>query len=275
MCLFLTRLVAILLSPFLFVPPCYCSSSWVLLGTGSSLSSICFRVCSHCCPKLVSALSIAVLCCSYLRALLGRQVLLVFHPFPCFSPCYLLFVALVLSPLLCSFCVLVAKDFFLPSICFHTCLLVCSQLLSLLLHLHCDSALGAFGQRNLFLPFLTSLSIAQCSSFWWLWAQDSPCDPSVSTLVFLLLSPLWLFALNVSGAQYAPCPLSVSVLVPLVPFNSCPSRSVSLSLFLFFSLGAFVDTYCLRLGSHLFPYLSFLFSLEIQNKKRKKSKNMY
>ena len=233
LCLFLPRFVAVLLSPFLFVPPCYCSPSWVLLGTGSSSSPICFRVCSPCCPKLVSALSIAVLCCYSLWALLGRQVLLVFHLFPCFSPCYLLLVALVLSPLLCSFCVLVAKDFFLPPICFHTCLLVCSQLLSLLLHLHCDSFSGCFRSKEPpCLPFLTSLSIAWCSSFWWLWGQDSPCVPSVSTLVSLLLSPLWLFALSVSGAQCAPCPLSVSVLVPLVLSNSCPYFSLSLSVLL-------------------------------------------
>ena len=38
-CLFLHRLVAVLLSPILFVPPCYCSSSWVLLGIGILLVS--------------------------------------------------------------------------------------------------------------------------------------------------------------------------------------------------------------------------------------------
>ena len=34
-------------------------------------------------------------------------------------------------------------------------------------------SLGAFGQESPCLRFLTSLSIAQCSSFWWLWGQDS------------------------------------------------------------------------------------------------------
>ena len=61
-------------------------------------------------------------------------------------------------------------------ICFHTCLLVCSQLVSLFLYLHCDSILlsGCFrSKESPCLPFLTSLSIAQCSSFWWLWGQDS------------------------------------------------------------------------------------------------------
>ena len=68
------------------------------------------------------------------------------------------------------------EGFFLSPICFHTCLLVCSQLVSLFLYLHCDSILlsGCFrSKESPCLPFLTSLSIAQCSSFWWLWGQDS------------------------------------------------------------------------------------------------------
>ena len=54
--------------------------------------------------------------------------------------------------------------------------------------------------------------------------------------------------------------------VPLVFSNSCPYFSLSLSHLLFFSLGAFVDTYCLRLPSvsilvflvlsKLYPWLS-------------------
>ena len=102
-----------LLSSFLFVPPCYCSSSWVLLAQDTLHDS------------------------SWL---------------------------------------LDGKGFFLPPICFHTCLLVCSQLVSLFLYLHCDSILlsGCFrSKESPCLPFLTSLSIAQCSSFWWLWGQDS------------------------------------------------------------------------------------------------------
>ena len=79
------------------------------------------------------------------------------------------------------------------------------------------------------LPFLTSLSIAQCSSFWWLW--DRTQVPSVFVLVSLLHSHMWLFSLGASGAQYAPCPLSVSVLVPLVLSNSCPYFSLSLSCY--------------------------------------------
>ena len=54
--------------------------------------------------------------------------------------------------------------------------------------------------------------------------------PSVFVLVSLLHSHMWLFSLGASGAQSAPCPLSVSVLVPLVLSNSCPFFSLSLSL---------------------------------------------
>ena len=117
-------------------------------------------------------------------------------------------------------------------ICFHTCLLVCSQLVSLFLYLHCDSSLWVLSVKGISpcLPFLTSLSIAQCSSFWWLW--DRTQVPSVFVLVSLLHSHMWLFSLGASGAQYAPCPLSVYVLVPLVLSNSCPYFSLSLAVLL-------------------------------------------
>ena len=78
------------------------------------------------------------------------------------------------------------------------------------------------------LPFLTSLSIAQCSSSGGF--GDRTQVPSVFVLVSLLHSHMWLFSLGASGAQYAPCPLSVSMLVPLVLSNSCPYCSPSLSL---------------------------------------------
>ena len=136
-------------------------------------------------------------------------------------------------------------------ICFHTCLLVCSQLVSLFLYLHCDSSLWVLSVKGISpcFPFLTSLSIAQCSSFWWLW--DRTQVPSVFVLVSLLHSHMWLFSLGASGAQYAPCPLSVYVLVPLVLSNSCPY--FSLSLLLFFSLGAYLDTWFSPV-----PHLPFL-----------------
>ena len=216
-----------------------CSMLFLSPGTFGTPSSPCFPSVSVLLPLLppICCLSSLSFAVFFLCAR-GKGFLLAFHLFPYLSPC-LFATSLLTSPSPLRFC----------SGCFR---------------------LNLFVSRSSLLSPL--LSVLRSGGFW---AQDSPCDPSVSTLIFLLLFSLWLFALSVSGAQYAPCPLSVSVLVPLVPFNSCPSRSVSLSLFLFFSLGAFVDTYCLRLGSHLFPYLSFLFSLEIQNKKWKKSKNMY
>ena len=97
-----------LLSSFLFVPPCYCSSSWVLLGTG--YSSWCSMAKDSSCLPFVSILvSLSV---------------------PNLSPYFSISIAILLSG------------------CFRS-------------------------KESPCLPFLTSLSIAQCSSFWWLWGQDS------------------------------------------------------------------------------------------------------
>ena len=155
-----------LLSSFLFVPPCYCSSSWVLLGTGYS---------------------------SWL---------------------------------------LDGEGFFLSPICFHTCLLVCSQLVSLFLYLHCDSILlsGCFrSKESPCLPFLTSLSIAQCSSFWWLWGQDSSpicfrtrLSTSLSH-VAVLSGCFWGTVCSLSSVCLRACPPCSLQLMPLL-------LSLSLSL---------------------------------------------
>ena len=97
-----------LLSSFLFVPHCYCSSSWVLLGTG--YSSWCSMAKDSSCLPFVSILvSLSV---------------------PNLSPYFSISIAILLSG------------------CFRS-------------------------KESPCLPFLTSLSIAQCSSFWWLWGQDS------------------------------------------------------------------------------------------------------
>ena len=153
-----------LLSSFLFVPPCYCSSSWVLLGRQDTLHDS-------------------------------------------------------------SWCSM-AKDSSLPPICFHTCLLVCSQLVSLFLYLHCDSILlsGCFrSKESPCLPFLTSLSIAQCSSFWWLWGQDSsPICFSYSSLYFTLTCGCSLWVLpgptvcSLSSVCLRACPPCSLQLVPLL-----------------------------------------------------------
>ena len=155
-----------LLSSFLFVPPCYCSSSWVLLGTG--YSSWCSMAKDSSCLPFVSILvSLSV---------------------PNLSPFF-------------SFSI--AIQFF---------------------------SLGAFGQRNLLVSrsslLSPLLSVLRSGGF-----ADRTQVPSVFVLVSLLHSHMWLFSLGASGAQYAPCPLSVSVLVPLVLSNSCPYFSLSLLLF--------------------------------------------
>ena len=113
-------------------------------------------------------------------------------------------------------------------------------------------SLGAFGQRNLLVSrsslLSPLLSVLRSGGF-----GDRTQVPSVFVLVSLLHSHMWLFSLGASGAQYAPCPLSVSVLVPLVLSNSCPYFSLSFSLLLFFSLGAYLDTWF-----SLVPHLSSL-----------------
>ena len=161
---------ALLQSPLFisFVPPYYCSASWVLLGT--RYSSWLFVVARW------------------------RRILLVSHLFPYLSPCL-----------------------------FPTCLLISLSPLRFF-------SLGAFGQRNLLVSrsshFSPLLSVLRSGGF-----GDRTQIPSVFVLVSLLHSHMWLFSLGASGAQYAPCPLSVSVLVPLVLSNSCPYFSLSLSLF--------------------------------------------
>ena len=95
-------------SSFLFVPPCYCSSSGVLLGT-EYFSWCSMAKDSSCLPFVSILVSLSV---------------------PNLSPYFSFFIAILLSG------------------CFRS-------------------------KESPCLPFLTSLSIAQCSSFWWLWGQDS------------------------------------------------------------------------------------------------------
>ena len=130
-----------------------------------------------------------------LRGARWRRILLASHLFPSLSPCL-----------------------------FPTCLLISLSPLRFF-------SLGAFGQRNLLVSrsslLSPLLSVLRSGGF-----GDRTQVPSVFVLVSLLHSHMWLFSLGASGAQYAPCPLSVSVLVPLVLSNSCPYFSLSLSLVL-------------------------------------------
>ena len=145
-----------------------------------------------------------------LRGARWQRILLASHLFPYLSPC--------LFPT-CFFIFLSPLRFFSP---------------------------GAFGQRNL-LVSRSSLSIAQCSSFWWLWGQDSSLicfrtRLSTSLSHVAVLSGCFRGTIcslsSVCLRAYPPCSLQ---LVPLL-----------LSLSLFFSLGAYLDTWfssspiCLR-----------------------------
>ena len=158
------------------------------------------------------------------------------------------------------FVVLDGKGFFLPPICFHTCLLVCSQLVSLFFYLHCDSSLRVLlvkGISSSPVPLSPLLSVLRSGGF-----GDRTQVSSVFVLVSLLHSHMWLFSLGASGGQYAPCPLSVSVLIPLVLSNSCPyfSLSLSLSLSLAVLLSRCLFGHMILFVSHLLAYLSPLFS---------------
>ena len=173
-------------SSFLFVPPCYCSSSWVLLGTG--YSSWCSMAKDSCCLPFVSIL-----------------------------------VSLSVPNLPPYFSISIAIQFF---------------------------SLGAFGQRNLLVSrsslLSPLLSVLRSGGF-----GDRTQVPSVFVLVSLLHSHMWLFSLGASGAQYAPCPLSVSVLVPLVLSNSCPYFSLFLSLSLAVLLSRCLFGHMILSGSSL------------------------
>ena len=161
-------------SSFLFVPPCYSSSSWVLLGTG--YSSWCSMAKDSSCLPFVSILvSLSV---------------------PNLSPYFSFFIAILLSG------------------CFRS-------------------------KESPCLPFLTSLSIAQCSSFWWLWGQDSSpicfrTRLSTSLSHVAVLSGCFRGTVcSLSSVCLRACPPCSLQLMPLL---------LSLSLLLFFSLGAYLDT---------------------------------
>ena len=179
-----------LLSSFLFVPPCYCSSSWVLLGTGY------FSWCSM--AKDSS-------CLPFVSILVSLSV-------PNLSPYFSIFIAILLSG------------------CFRS-------------------------KESPCLPFLTSLTIAQCSSFWWLWGQDSSpicfrTRLSTSLSHVAVLSGCFRGTVcSLSSVCLRACPPCSLQLVPLL---LSLSLAVLLSRCLFGHMILFV--------SHLFPYLSPLFS---------------
>ena len=100
--------------------------------------------------------------------------------------------------------------------------------------------LGASRHRNLLVSHaLTSLSIALCSSFWWLWERLSPC-----------LSPL-----------FSPTCALTSLSLPLSPSPLSPlSLHLSLSLSLAVRVSGCVSGHMIFFISHPVPHLSSLFS---------------
>ena len=155
------------------------------------------------------------------------------------------------------FVVLDGKGFFLPPICFHTCLLVCSQLVFLIFlsSLRFFSP-GEFGQRNL----LVSRSSLHCSLFFVLVALGTGLKShlfSYSSLYFTLTCGCSLWVLPGDNMLLVLC------LSPCLSPLFSPTRALT-SLFLSLSLAVLLSRcffgHMILFVSHLFAYLSPLFS---------------
>ena len=113
-------------------------------------------------------------------------------------------------------------------ICFHTCLLVCSQLVSLFLYLHCDSSVWVLSVKGISLsPVLTSL---HCSVFFVLVALGTGLKShlfSYSSLYFTLTCGCSLWVLPGHSMLLVLC-LSPR-LPPLFSPTRAPLTSISLS----------------------------------------------
>ena len=126
-------------------------------------------------------------------------------------------------------------------ICFHTCLLVCSQLVSLFLYLHCDSSLWVLSVKGISLSPVPHFSL-HCSVFFVLVALGTGLKShlfSYSSLYFTLICGCSLWVLQ--GHRM----LLVLCLSPCLSPLFSPTRALTappLSL-LFFSLGAYLDTW--------------------------------
>ena len=116
-------------------------------------------------------------------------------------------------------------------ICFHTCLLVCSQLVSLFSISIAILLSGCFRSKESPLSPVPHFSL-HCSVFFVLVALGQDSSPiCFRTRLSTSLSHVAVLS-GCFRAQYAPCPLSVYVLVPLVLSNSCPYFSLSLAVLL-------------------------------------------
>ena len=126
-------------------------------------------------------------------------------------------------------------------ICFHTCLLVCSQLVSLFLYLHCDSSLWALSVKGISLSPVPHFSL-HCSVFFVLVALGTGLKSdlfSYSSLYFTLTCGCSLWVLQGHSMLHVLC------LSPCLSPLFSPTRALTappLSL-LFFCLGAYLDTW--------------------------------
>ena len=130
--------------------------------------------------------------------------------------------------------------FFLSPICFHTCLLVCSQLVSLFLYLHCDSSLWVLSVNGISLSPVPHSSL-HCSVFFVLVALVTGLKShlfSYSSLYFTLTCGCSLWVLPGHSMLLVLC-LSPCLSPLFSPTRALTSLSLSL---LFFSLGAYLDT---------------------------------
>ena len=135
--------------------------------------------------------------------------------------------------------VLDGKGFFLPPICFHTCLLVCSQLVSLLLYLHCDSSLWVLSVKGISLspvPHFSHFSL-HCSVFFVLVALGTELKShlfSYSSLYFTLTCGCSLWVLPGHSMLLVLC------LSPCLSPLFSPTRALT-SLFLSLSLAVLLS----------------------------------
>ena len=123
------------------------------------------------------------------------------------------------------------EGFFLSPICFHTCLLVCSQLVSLFLYLHCDSSLWVLSVKGISLSPVPHFSL-HCSVFFVLVALGTGLKShlfSYSSLYFTLTCGCSLWVLPGHSMLLVLC-LSPCLSPLFSPTHALTSLPLSLSL---------------------------------------------
>ena len=121
----------------------------------------------------------------------------------------------------------------MPPICFHTCLLVCSQLVSLFLYLHCDSSLWVLSVKGISLSPVPHFSL-HCSVFFVLVALGTGLKShlfSYSSLYFTLICGCSLCVLPGHSMLLVLC-LSPCLSPLFSPTHALTSLSLSLAVLL-------------------------------------------